>query len=66
MQTDEITKAAEKILAGFTNISAEMSPVINHMLEKISKQNVAFDLKKHEIEKEISRGAKTTRHRLHL
>jgi hypothetical protein len=66
MHTDEITKGAEKILAGFGSKAEEISPVIANMLERISKNNAAFDLKKREIEKELDSGARTTQHRLHL
>jgi len=66
MHTDEITKGAEKILAGFDSLAEDISPVIANMLERISKNNAAFAVKKRELEKELNGGARTTRHRLHL
>lgn len=66
MHTDDITKGAEKILAGFGNITGEISPVIASMLERISHENAVFNVKKRELEKELSNDARATRHRLHL
>jgi hypothetical protein len=66
MNTDELTKSAEKMLFGFDNVAKELTPYIQRMLNQINSKNEAFDAKKNDIDKEIDRGARTTRHRLHL
>jgi hypothetical protein len=66
MITDELTKSAEKILSEFDDMAKELTPYIERMLNQINSKSEAFDNKKNHLNKEIDRGARTTRHRLHL
>lgn len=66
MLADELIKSTEKILSRFDDATKEMTPYIERMLDKINRRNEAFDARKEKHNEEIDRGARTTKHRLHL
>jgi hypothetical protein len=66
MVTDEFIKSAEKIISEFNDMAKELTPYIERMLNRINNKNEAFDSQKDHLNKEIDRGARTTKHRLHL
>jgi hypothetical protein len=66
MRTDKLTECAEKMLSDFDNAAKELIPHIEDMLAKIDSKREAFKTKKKIINKDIERGARTTRHRLHF
>jgi hypothetical protein len=66
MNTDELTRSAEKMLSGFDDAVKELTPHIVEMLDKIKNKSEEFESQREVITKEIDRGARTTKHRLHL
>ncbi len=66
MNTDELTKSAEKILSEFDGLAKELTPYIAKMLNQINSKSEAFDNQKNHLNREIDSSARTTRHRLHL
>lgn len=66
MVTDELIKSAEKIISEFDDMAKELTPSIVRILNRINSKNEEFDIQKDRLDKEIDRGARTTKHRLHL
>lgn len=66
MRTDKLIECAEKVLSGFDDATKELTPHIEKILDNISSKSEAFEIQKRNINKDIERGARTTRHRLHF
>lgn len=64
MDTKKLNQSADKILSGFDRMAKQLAPRVDKIIDDMEQKSKTFDDGFKQAEKDISRGARTTKHRI--